>query len=72
MIHSLTAIYHARVDYPGFNPPQLSGSLPPLPQGDLDSEERGVLYSKVSEFPISEGGEVEDEAMTARPAKRRG
>ena len=21
MIHSLTAIYHARVDYPGFNPP---------------------------------------------------
>ncbi len=72
MIHSLTAIYHARVDYPGFNPPQLSGQLPPFPQADLDSEERGVLYSKVSEVPISEGGEVEDEAMASRPAKRLG
>jgi cyclic-di-AMP phosphodiesterase PgpH len=69
MIHSLTAIYHARVDYPGFNPPTLSGSLPALPRPDLDSEERGV-YTKTSEVPISKGGEVEDEAVTHRAAKR--
>jgi len=68
MIHSLTAIYHARVDYPGFNPPTLSGSLPALPRPDLDSEERGV-YTKTSEVPISKGGEVEDEAVTSRVAK---
>lgn len=69
MIHSLTAIYHARVDYPGFNPPTLSGSLPSLPRPDLDSEERGV-YTRTSEIPINKAGEVEDEAVTKRVAKR--
>ena len=44
MISALTAIYHARIDYPGFNPPPLTGPLPPLPAGDLDSEERGISY----------------------------
>lgn len=59
IISALTAIYHARIDYPGFNPPPAG----PLPAGDLDSEERGVSYSKPSEVPISRGGEVEDEAL---------
>ena len=44
MISALTAIYHARIDYPGFNPPP-TGPLPPLPAGNLDSEERGITYS---------------------------
>jgi len=70
MIHSLTAIYHARVDYPGFNPPQLSASMPALLQSDLDSEERGALYSTASDIPISKGGEIEDEAVSRRTAKR--
>ncbi|HKR21867.1 MAG TPA: HDIG domain-containing protein, partial [Pyrinomonadaceae bacterium] len=69
MISALTAIYHARIDYPGFNPP-LTGPLPPLPAGDLDSEERGVSYSKPSEIPISRGGEVEDEAIPRKVGKR--
>jgi putative nucleotidyltransferase with HDIG domain len=69
MIHSLTAIYHARIDYPGFNPP-LTGPLVPLPQAKLDSEERGVSYSEAAEVPISKGGEVEDEAVPQRAAKR--
>ncbi len=69
MISALTAIYHARIDYPGFNPP-LSGPLPATPAGDLDSEERGVSYSKPSEIPISRGGEVEDEAVPRRVSKR--
>jgi len=70
MISALTAIYHARIDYPGFNPPHLSGPLPPLPSSDLDSEERGVSYSRPSEVPISLGGEVEDEAVSHKVGKR--
>jgi putative nucleotidyltransferase with HDIG domain len=58
MIVSLIAIYHARVDYPGFNPPS-SDSILAL----RDSEERGVTYDRPSEIPISKGGEVEDEAI---------
>jgi hypothetical protein len=69
MISALTAIYHARIDYPGFNPP-LTGPLPPLPASNLDSEERGISYSKPSDVPISRGGEVEDEAVTRRVSKR--
>ncbi|HEU4770371.1 MAG TPA: HDIG domain-containing protein [Pyrinomonadaceae bacterium] len=69
MISALTAIYHARIDYPGFNPP-LTGPLPPLPSGDLDSEERGVSYNKPSEIPISRGGEVEDEAIPRKVGNR--
>ncbi|HJU93119.1 MAG TPA: HDIG domain-containing protein [Pyrinomonadaceae bacterium] len=69
MISALTAIYHARIDYPGFNPP-MTGPLPPLPAGNLDSEERGMTYSKPSEVPISRGGEVEDEALPRRASKR--
>jgi putative nucleotidyltransferase with HDIG domain len=69
MISALTAIYHARIDYPGFNPP-LTGPLPPLPAGNLDSEERGISYSKPSEVPISRGGEVEDEAIPRRVGRK--
>ena len=69
MISALTAIYHARIDYPGFNPPRMTGPLPPLPNPSLDSEERGVTYAKLSEVPINEGGEVEDEAVTQKIAK---
>jgi putative nucleotidyltransferase with HDIG domain len=70
MISALTAIYHARIDYPGFNAPVMTGPLPPLPAGNLDSEERGLTYSKPSEVPISRGGEVEDEAVPRRVSKR--
>ena len=69
MISALTAIYHARIDYPGFNPP-LPGPMPTLPASDLDSEERGVSYSKPSEVPISRGGEVEDEAIPRKVGNR--
>jgi cyclic-di-AMP phosphodiesterase PgpH len=70
MISALTAIYHARIDYPGFNPPAMTGPLPPLPAGNLDSEERGISYSKPSDVPISRGGEVEDEAVPRKVSKR--
>ena len=70
MISALTAIYHARIDYPGFNPPPLTSPLPTLPAGDLDSEERGISYSRPSEIPISRGGEVEDEAIPRKVGNR--
>jgi len=55
IISALTAIYHARIDYPGFNPPSLTGPMPPS---------TGVTYATPSEVPINEGGEVEDEAVS--------
>jgi putative nucleotidyltransferase with HDIG domain len=70
MISALTAIYHARIDYPGFNPPSLTGPLAKLPAGDLDSEERGISYRKASDVPINKAGEVEDEAVSRKVAKR--
>ena len=70
MVTALTAIYHARIDYPGFNPPPtgITATLPPLPAGAPDSEERGlgVTYDKTSEIPINRGGEVEDEAIATK------
>jgi putative nucleotidyltransferase with HDIG domain len=70
IIGALTAIYHARIDYPGFNPPQISGAFPATPSGEIDSEERGIGYSKPSEVPINKGGEVEDEAISRKVSKR--
>jgi len=70
MISALTAIYHARIDYPGFNPPHVTGPLSRLPAADIDSEERGVSYNKASDVPINEAGEVEDEAITREVGKR--
>jgi putative nucleotidyltransferase with HDIG domain len=70
IIGALTAIYHARIDYPGFNPPATTGPLTALPAGDLDSEERGIGYSRASEVPINKAGEVEDEAISRKVAKR--
>ncbi|HUS12466.1 MAG TPA: hypothetical protein VMZ30_18505, partial [Pyrinomonadaceae bacterium] len=70
IISALTAIYHARIDYPGFNPPQLTGPLPTLPAPEIDSEERGVTYSRAADVPINKAGEVEDEAVSRKVAKR--
>ncbi len=70
IIGALTAIYHARIDYPGFNPPQVTGPLSALPSGDLDSEERGISYNRAADIPINKAGEVEDEAISHTVAKR--
>lgn len=73
IISALTAIYHARIDYPGFNPPRVTGplsSLATLPAADIDSEERGITYSSAHDIPINEAGEVEDEAINRTVGKR--
>jgi putative nucleotidyltransferase with HDIG domain len=61
MIRSLIAIYHSRVDYPGYTPPTSSPSIV-IPPG-LDSEERGMKYKNPADIPVSPGGEIEDEAI---------
>ena len=61
MIKSLIAIYHSRVDYPGYTPPPSLQRI--LIPAENDSEERGVKYENPAEIPISKGGEVEDEAL---------
>jgi cyclic-di-AMP phosphodiesterase PgpH len=68
IISALTAIYHARIDYPGFNPPNVTGPLS-MPAPEIDSEERGVTYSRAADVPINESGEVEDEAISRKVVK---
>lgn len=61
MIKSLIAIYHSRVDYPGYVPPN-SGQYR-LDDGNLVAEDRSVKYSDPADIPVSPGGEIEDEAI---------
>lgn len=61
MIRSLVAIYHSRVDYPGYTPPNSAPRIT-IP-ADLDSEERGMKYRNPADIPVSPGGEIEDEAF---------
>ena len=61
MIKSLVAIYHSRVDYPGYVPPP-SGQFR-LVDAAADSEERGLKYINPADIPVSPGGEIEDEAV---------
>lgn len=62
MIKSLVAIYHSRVDYPGYIPPG-SVSQSTIVPAEMDSEERGLRYKNPADIPISPGGEVEDESI---------
>jgi putative nucleotidyltransferase with HDIG domain len=62
MIRSLVAIYHSRVDYPGYVPPSVSGQHKMITL-ELDSEERGMKYKNPADIPVSPGGEIEDEAI---------
>ena len=48
----------------------MTGPLSKLPDADIDSEERGVTYSRAADVPINKSGEVEDEAITREVAKR--
>ena len=61
MIKSLVAIYHSRVDYPGYVPPT-SGQFK-FPTTEPNNEEHGLKYVNPADIPISRGGEIEDEAI---------
>lgn len=62
MIKSLVAIYHSRIDYPGYTPPTSLQKII-VPAESLDSEERGIKFANPADIPISKGGEIEDEAI---------
>ena len=61
MIKSLNAIYHSRMEYPGYSPPNSSSDIKIVP--DELTIERGMRYENPADIPISKGGEVEDEAI---------
>lgn len=61
MIRSLVAIYHSRVDYPGYVPPK-TGEHRLVPDSPTYGE-RGVRYADPKDVPVSPGGEIEDEAI---------
>jgi hypothetical protein len=66
MIKSLVAIYHSRVDYPGYVPPtsgQFRISDPQLSISPVEMEDRGIKYMNPADIPVSPGGEIEDEAI---------
>ncbi len=50
MIKSLIAIYHSRVEYPGYIPPQKNDT---------------PKYTSPADVPISKGGEIEEEAIAS-------
>jgi hypothetical protein len=60
MIRSLIAIYHSRIDYPGYTPPTSAERIL-IPAADL--EERVIKYIDPADIPVSPGGEIEDEAI---------
>ncbi len=61
MIKSLIAIYHSRVDYPGYVPPT-SGEFK-FTSAENDIADRGLKYADPADIPVSPGGEIEDEAI---------
>ncbi len=61
LIHSLNALYHARIDYPGFNV-----AAAPSDEKTKAGEELGVTYENTADVPINPSGEVEDEAISRR------
>jgi putative nucleotidyltransferase with HDIG domain len=64
MIRSLVAIYHSRVDYPGYNPPP-SGQFRLVESQPLPSVSGAakIRYEDPDKIPVSPGGEIEDEAF---------
>jgi len=69
MIKSLIAIYHSRVDYPGYTPPMTKTLENIIVPRDLDQETRGPRYANPADIPISPGGEIEDEAIVREPSE---
>ena len=60
LISSLNALYHARIDYPGFNVAAPNS----VAEAKTSDEECGVTYETAADVPINPSGEVEDEAIS--------
>ena len=59
IIKSLIAIYHSRIDYPGYVPPVSLDKIT-VP---FENENPDMKYANPADIPISRGGEIEDEAI---------
>ncbi|MGI9035936.1 MAG: HD family phosphohydrolase [Pyrinomonadaceae bacterium] len=60
IIKSLVAIYHSRIDYPGYVPPvSMDRVIIPIDE----SEVLGMKFANPEDIPISRGGEIEEEAI---------
>ena len=66
IVASLIAIYHGRIDYPGFNVPTATDTATSPTVGAGSIEPHGVTYEKAADVPINSAGEVEDEAFTRK------
>jgi putative nucleotidyltransferase with HDIG domain len=55
IVNSLIAIYHPRIDYPGFNVPAAGNDAAAKPH---------LTYAQPADVPINASGEVEEEAMS--------
>lgn len=62
MIKSLISIYHSRIDYPGYTPPNSLQKIL-IPKESSVNEELGMKFQNPADIPVSPGGEVEDEAV---------
>jgi len=72
MIRSLVAIYHSRIDYPGYVPPttgqfRITGDnlRPEQPSSQTAVIESKTKYRDPADIPVSPGGEIEDEAIVS-------
>ncbi len=71
MISALTAIYHARIDYPGFQSAQPDRAASrKFPPANSTAKSAASAYSRAADVPINKAGEVEDEAISRKVAKR--
>ena len=61
MIKSLVAIYHSRIDYPGYIPPNSIPDMKIVPE--LLNDEDYQHFRSPADIPISKGGEIETEAV---------
>jgi putative nucleotidyltransferase with HDIG domain len=59
LISSLNALYHPRIDYPGFN---VATATPP----EAVNEGGQISYEAAADVPINPAGEVEDEAISRK------
>ena len=68
MIKSLVAIYHSRVDYPGYVPPN-SGQFKFVPDED-DGEEGGMKYADPADIPVSKAARSKTRRSTGPRAEK--
>lgn len=86
MVRSLVAIYHSRIDYPGYVPPTTgqfritgdgivsespSQARPVAAESAHADEPAKFKYQNPADIPVSPGGEIEDEAIPREGDKSR-